>query len=105
MDNGILVNEPTEFTIDTTEAGPGPVDVQIKDADGMDVPCEVSETSPGNFKCKYAPKKSGNQEIDVKLAGHDVANTPLFIHVSDPGQLCTQYAVAMHIYLQHLTQN
>ncbi len=85
LESGILVGEPAQFTVDTTKAGPGDVDVAIQTVEGEAVPCTVSQDAPGKYTVSYKPTKSGQHEVDVKFCDQDVEGSPFFIEVSNPG--------------------
>ncbi|XP_033105527.1 filamin-A-like isoform X5 [Anneissia japonica] len=79
--------EPTEFTVDCTEAGKGPIQVKCTSAPGVNsnsetpIKCDVTDNKDGTYTARYTPQKPGNYVVEVKFKGKDVPQSPITVQV------------------------
>jgi filamin len=71
---------PVTFTVDTKQAGPAPVEVEIKTPQGKTVAPNISATPEGTYTVSYTPEELGAYTIIVKYAGQVLPSGP--IHIS-----------------------
>jgi len=60
--------EEAYFTIDASQAGPGPAQVSLHSSD-MDVPVTVQPAGGGLYKAVYVPRIPGNYQLNVNWGG------------------------------------
>merc|ERR1711982_287961 len=79
---------PTEFTIQAADRdgnkmdkGGDDFDVSIKDADGNDVPHNLTDNGDGTYKVEYKPNGPGTQTVDVNLRGKPIKNAPFKVGI------------------------
>lgn len=51
--NGIIINEPTSFTVDTSKAGSAPLEVLVQDVYATSIPVSIQEKADGTKLCTY----------------------------------------------------
>uniref|UniRef100_A0A8R1IQ15 Uncharacterized protein n=3 Tax=Caenorhabditis japonica TaxID=281687 RepID=A0A8R1IQ15_CAEJA len=57
VDGPVYSKEPTRFTIDATQAGPGAVEVALSDDQGEKVDLDVLDNQDGSFTVKYTAQR------------------------------------------------
>ncbi|KAL5250135.1 hypothetical protein ACHWQZ_G016012 [Mnemiopsis leidyi] len=77
------VNTPTQFFIDTTGAGYGKLDVEIKDCQGNSVPMELWKKD-NETKVQYTPKIPGPHRFNVTYNKNEVPNGKFTVKVLAP---------------------
>ncbi|XP_043237014.1 filamin-A-like isoform X4 [Amphibalanus amphitrite] len=82
--DGVSVNKPTHFTVDTTAAGSAPLDISLLDEDLREVPMKITEKSPGVFHVEYTISTSGKHTVMVNFGGVAVPNSPFRVDVTAP---------------------
>ncbi|CAM2708294.1 unnamed protein product [Rotaria socialis] len=82
--NSVIVDKPTWFEIDATDAGNGLAEVVLVDSHGRQdvVPVAVKQTSPGKFRCEYVPRESGLHSVNIFFAGRPITNSPYGVNVA-----------------------
>ncbi|CAF4038840.1 unnamed protein product [Rotaria magnacalcarata] len=82
--NTVIVDKPTWFEIDATDAGNGLAEVVLVDSHGRQdvVPVAVKQTSPGKFRCEYVPRESGLHSVNIFFAGRPITNSPYGVNVA-----------------------
>ena len=79
--DGPIVHTETEFTVDTTNAGYGPLRVTITGPNESDVqPSNCHED--GIYTYRYTPSQKGEHAISVKWCGEAVSDSPYMVHVA-----------------------
>ncbi|CAF2157131.1 unnamed protein product [Rotaria magnacalcarata] len=93
--NTVIVDKPTWFEIDATDAGNGLAEVVLVDSHGRQdvVPVAVKQTSPGKFRCEYVPRESGLHSVNIFFAGRPITNSPYGVNVasSSDAKKCRAY--------------
>ena len=79
--DGPIVHTETQFTVDTTNAGYGPLRVTITGPDEDDVQPSISHED-GIYTYKYTPSQKGEHAISVKWCGEPVPGSPYMVHVA-----------------------
>merc|ERR1712032_1036690 len=86
LEDGILDTLPTEFFIQAADRngnkmdkGGDDFDVDIKDADGNDVPHEIEDKGDGTYKVNYKPNGPGPQKVNVNLRGKPIKDAPFTV--------------------------
>lgn len=82
---GIPASIPAEFTIDTSQAGYGDLEVQVKGPDGYPRKVKVTENDDGTFKAVYVPDDCGRYKVTVKYDGKEVRNSPFQVQAYATG--------------------
>uniref|UniRef100_A0A6P8HQR0 E3 ubiquitin-protein ligase TRIM71-like n=1 Tax=Actinia tenebrosa TaxID=6105 RepID=A0A6P8HQR0_ACTTE len=60
------------------------IDVRIKDVEGNEVEKEVSEEQTGKYRVSFKPQKNGRHEIEVKIGGERIKNSPQNVYILKP---------------------
>ncbi|CDH93091.1 Calponin-homology (CH) domain-containing protein [Caenorhabditis elegans] len=79
VDGPVYSKEPTRFTIDATQAGPGAVEVALRDDQGENVDLDVLDNQDGSFTVKYTAQRPGAYQLNVVFAGEEIS--PIEINV------------------------
>ncbi|XP_049804905.1 filamin-A isoform X1 [Schistocerca nitens] len=82
---GIPASIPAEFTIDTSQAGYGDLEVQVKGPDGYPRKVKVTENDDGTFKAVYVPDDCGRYKVTVKYDGKEVPHSPFQVQAYATG--------------------
>ncbi|XP_022901138.2 filamin-A isoform X2 [Onthophagus taurus] len=77
IQNGIKSNVPTHFNIDARDAGPGNLEVLIKNEDTKElVAVQVSDNEDGTYTVDYEPPSPGLYTCTLNYGGLKVPTTP-----------------------------
>ncbi|CAD6191974.1 unnamed protein product [Caenorhabditis auriculariae] len=79
VEGPVYSQEPTHFTIDAKQAGPGAVEVALADRFGEAVDIDVLDNRDGSFTVKYTAPKPGAYQLNVIFAGDEIS--PIEINV------------------------
>ncbi|CAO4375754.1 unnamed protein product [Caenorhabditis nigoni] len=79
VEGPVYSKEPTRFTIDATQAGPGAVEVALADDHGEKVDLDVLDNQDGSFTVKYTAQRPGAYQLNVVFAGEEIS--PIAINV------------------------
>ncbi|XP_030622681.1 filamin-C-like isoform X2 [Chanos chanos] len=80
---GVIVNKPTEFTIDAREAGNGKLKIYAQDAEGCVIDIKISDRGDGTFHCVYVPTKPIKHTIIISWGNVNVPNSPFRVIVGE----------------------
>ncbi|CAL8320227.1 unnamed protein product, partial [Gadus morhua 'NCC'] len=80
---GVVVNKPTEFTIDARMAGKGHLKIYAQDAQGCTIDIQINEKGDGTFLCVYTPSKPIKHTIIVSWGDVNVPNSPFRVLVGE----------------------
>nr|CAI5823933.1 unnamed protein product [Callosobruchus analis] len=82
--DGVIINKPTHFDINTRNAGQGVPEVIILDPAGnkTSVPVQVRKTAPDTYRCDYVSSTTGLHSINVFFAGKPIPKSPFGVRVS-----------------------
>lgn len=76
-ESGPVAGHPTEYTVDTRNAGDlAPLSNVIITADGDEVPIDVKDNGNGTYTCKYTPKDAVKHTIIPAYDGVAVKKSP-----------------------------
>jgi filamin len=75
--NGLIINSPLEFTVDTREAGLAHLGVTVTDVDQLPLEVTVKDNKDGTFLCKYTPRRSVKHVVCVTYGGVVIPNFPV----------------------------
>ncbi|GLH11660.1 Filamin-A [Gryllus bimaculatus] len=82
---GIPASIPAEFTIDTSQAGYGDLEVSVKGPDGYPRKVKVIDNGDGTFKASYIPDDCGRYKVSVKYGGKEVPHSPFQVQAYATG--------------------
>ncbi|VUZ40251.1 unnamed protein product [Hymenolepis diminuta] len=78
----ITRNEPTHFTVDCRQAGPGNVGISVRDEAGRDVPMDTKDMRDGTFNVSYTPTTAGpTYTVQVFFENTEVPRSPFKVPV------------------------
>jgi len=92
LEPGLKTGKPVTFTIDTTDAGPGVLDVKIAGPGKSDVKADVKDNGDGTFTCTFKPTKPGQYRISVKFDDFLVPQSPTVVVVQSSTDLTNMIA-------------
>jgi filamin len=84
--NGIRASLPTQFTVDTKEAGIALLEVTIRDPEGNLVPPTIENNHDGTYNASYTPEDIGRYTINVLYGGQQVKDSPFNVKVDPTGK-------------------
>lgn len=79
--------EPLIWTIDCTEAGPGPIDAKMYGMDGTEKEIQLVECEEDVYSLTYTPDKAGRHRLVLKYSGKELQQSPLDFSLSDSSQV------------------
>ena len=82
-DDGYLIGEPIEFTIDTEGAGDDHPRVEPSGPTAHYKP-DIIDTGNGKYSVSFTPKEVGVHDISVVFGGTDIKGSPFKVAVTDP---------------------
>lgn len=74
--SGQTIGKPTEFTIDTHNAGEAPLRVQGIDQDYQPIDIHVKNNGNGTYTCRYTPRNPNRHIISIDYGGVAVPDSP-----------------------------
>lgn len=85
LQTGVLVGKPTEFTIDTRNAGgKAPLDVSVmRNEDYKPVDVKLTDNKDGTYKAQYKPEKLGRHIVQVNYGGAPIRKSPVRVVVTE----------------------
>ncbi|XP_027200604.2 filamin-A-like [Dermatophagoides pteronyssinus] len=90
---GVVIAQPTEFTVDTRKAGGKKIPLEISVMDNTDyreVETKITDNKDGTYKVKYTPDKLGKHTVQINYGGQAVAKSPYRVAVggvADPSKI------------------
>lgn len=88
LESGILDTLPTHFTIQAADRdgekmakGEDPFEVSITDADGKEVPAQLTDNGDGTYRVDYKPNGPGRQLVNVSLRGVVIKDAPFKVDI------------------------
>ncbi|TRZ01404.1 hypothetical protein DNTS_018426 [Danionella cerebrum] len=79
---GIRVGELADFKVDTQRAGPGNLEVHIRDCRGKKLHVKEKSHHEGVHSFEYSPTTEGDHTVDITWADQPTAKSPFKVHVS-----------------------
>jgi len=73
---GVRKGQPALFTVDATQAGVAPLDVNTTDSKGQKKPAQINPRGDGTFDVVYYPENEGPCQVNVSYAGKPVPGSP-----------------------------
>ncbi|XP_062318217.1 filamin-C-like isoform X1 [Osmerus eperlanus] len=80
---GVIVNKPTEFTIDASQAGKGQLKIYAQDAEGCFIDIKITDKGNGIFLCVYIPTKPMKHTIIITWGEVNVPKSPFRVLVGE----------------------
>ncbi|XP_046889363.1 filamin-C-like isoform X2 [Hypomesus transpacificus] len=80
---GVIVNKPTEFTIDASQAGKGQLKIYAQDAEGCVIDIKITDKGNGVFLCVYIPTKPMKHTIIITWGEVNVPKSPFRVLVGE----------------------
>ncbi|EDW59138.2 filamin-A isoform X2 [Drosophila virilis] len=82
--NGVTINQPASFDVDTSKAGNAPLDVIVQDVYGNKLPVQIKNNPDGTKKVTYTPNSGVPHTVEVNYGGVSTPNSPHRIYVGVP---------------------
>ncbi|GIY01877.1 filamin-A [Caerostris darwini] len=83
--SGVVLGQPTEFTIDCKKAGGhAPLDVSVMDEDLKPVEIKITDNKDGTYKAQYRPTKNNKHTVQVNYGGVAIPKSPFRVNVGEP---------------------
>ncbi|KAJ0050245.1 hypothetical protein NL108_014312 [Boleophthalmus pectinirostris] len=79
--SGCVINKLAEFTVNTKDAGNGPLKITAQDSEGKPVDVKVVSKGDGLYSCSYTPSAALKHTVCVSWAGVSVPNSPFRVSV------------------------
>ncbi|XDV45848.1 hypothetical protein PO909_013870 [Leuciscus waleckii] len=78
---GMRVGQLADFKVDTCKAGPGNLEVLIRDPSGKAVSVRQKDALEGVYTFEYTPTAKGDHTVDITWVGQHIAKSPFEVHV------------------------
>ncbi|XP_016320434.1 filamin-A [Sinocyclocheilus anshuiensis] len=78
---GMRVGQLAQFKVDTHKAGPGNLEVNIRDPSGKEVAVTQKDAHEGVYTFEYTPTATGDHTVDITWVGQHIAKSPFKVHV------------------------
>ncbi|CAM4840345.1 unnamed protein product, partial [Rotaria magnacalcarata] len=82
--SGQIIDKPTEFTIDTHNAGEATLRVQAMDQEYQPIDVHVRDNGNSTFTCRYTPRNSNRHCILIDYGGVATPNSPFRVWPTEP---------------------
>ncbi|CAF0875720.1 unnamed protein product [Rotaria sordida] len=82
--SGQIIGKPTDFTIDTNNAGEAPLRVQAIDQEYQPVDVQVRNNGNGTYACRYTPRNPLRHSILIDYGGVAIPNSPFRVWPTEP---------------------
>jgi len=74
---GVVVNVPTEFTVDARKAGQtAALDISAVDVDSNVVDVKITDNKDSTYTCRYTPTKAVMHTICISYGGVAIPKSP-----------------------------
>ncbi|XP_073688386.1 filamin-C isoform X2 [Garra rufa] len=80
---GVVVNKPTQFTVDARQAGKGSLKIYAQDAEGCVIDIQITDKGDGTFVCTYVPTKPMKHTILITWGEVNVPKSPFRVLVGE----------------------
>lgn len=87
VSKGVKPNQPTNYTIDTKQAGGGELVTSVKDEKGKDVPVNITDHNDGTYTAEYTAPAPGKYKVTTTYGGRPVPGSPVDIKVTPPADV------------------
>ncbi|XP_067205884.1 filamin-A isoform X4 [Linepithema humile] len=77
---------PTDFVVDTSNAGYGDLEVQVVGPDQVPRKVQVQDLGDGKYKATYLPDDCGRYKVNVKYGGKEVPGSPVNVQSVSTGK-------------------
>ena len=81
LEKNVKSNVPTHFNVNCREAGPGELDVIMKNPEGRDLPISLTDNEDGTYTVDYVAPTPGPYTVNLNYGGLKVPNTPIKVDV------------------------
>uniref|UniRef100_A0A9J7XGK7 Filamin B, beta (actin binding protein 278) n=1 Tax=Cyprinus carpio carpio TaxID=630221 RepID=A0A9J7XGK7_CYPCA len=78
---GMRVGQLAQFKVDTHKAGPGNLEVNIRDPNGKEVAVTQKDAHEGIYTFEYTPTDTGDHTVEITWVGQHIAKSPFKVHV------------------------
>ncbi|XP_063707051.1 filamin-A isoform X3 [Culicoides brevitarsis] len=82
--NGVTIDVPATFNVDTKTAGNAPLEVRVSDCFGINVPVNIIDQNDGTKKCVYIPKTTSPHTVEVNYGNVPTPNSPYRVRIAAP---------------------
>uniref|UniRef100_T2MH46 Filamin-A n=1 Tax=Hydra vulgaris TaxID=6087 RepID=T2MH46_HYDVU len=82
QENGVIVNKPADFTVNTTGASHGKINVQVFGPGRKVIDCNVQDNHDNTYSCQYIAPKVGVYDVHVRVGGHHIPKSPFRVNVA-----------------------
>ncbi|KAL5109779.1 Filamin-A [Taenia crassiceps] len=83
---GLPASQPTNFQVDTREAGSGDLELTVTDSEQRPLQLEVADHGDGVYTCQYQPEEACSHFVDVKFGGREIPESPYCVKVHPVGR-------------------
>ncbi|XP_037087159.1 filamin-A-like [Pollicipes pollicipes] len=80
---GVTAGESTHFTVDTSSAGSGALNVTVMDEGHNKIRTDIKEQSPGIYRVDYTANTGGKHTVQVEYGGLAVPQSPFRVLAAD----------------------
>uniref|UniRef100_A0A5K3FEG0 Calponin-homology (CH) domain-containing protein n=1 Tax=Mesocestoides corti TaxID=53468 RepID=A0A5K3FEG0_MESCO len=84
--DGLPAGQPTNFQVDTREAGSGDLELTVTDSQQRPLQLEVADHGDGVYSCQYQPEEACPHYVDVKFGGRGIPESPYCVKVHPTGR-------------------
>ncbi|XP_015510160.1 filamin-like isoform X1 [Neodiprion pinetum] len=81
----LLASFPTEFFVDTLNAGYGDLEIQVLGPDQRPRKVEIQDIGNGKYRASYLPDDCGAYKVNVKYGGKEVPGSPVTVQSQSTG--------------------
>nr|XP_055048216.1 filamin-C isoform X1 [Misgurnus anguillicaudatus] len=81
--SGVIVNKPTQFTVDARGAGRGSLKIYAQDAEGCVIDIKITDKGDGTFLCIYVPTKPIKHTIIITWGDVNIPKSPFRVLVGE----------------------
>ncbi|XP_055382224.1 filamin-A isoform X2 [Condylostylus longicornis] len=82
--NGVVIDQPVSFTVDTSNAGSAPLEVFVQDVYAKSIPVQIKDNPDGTKICTYTPKSGVPHTVEINYGGVATSDSPHRVYVTTP---------------------
>ncbi|PAA56352.1 hypothetical protein BOX15_Mlig020762g1 [Macrostomum lignano] len=90
-------NRDASFAVNTSNAGPGELEVRILGPSGSQVASRLRRRDNGEMEVSFLPEEAGQYNLELMYAGRQVRGSPFSLLILDPSRVRLAYDASIEV--------